>query len=433
MTTIPQLSQQLAALNESLRQTQTLISRLAKLTFRPGSEPLDDSAGSARLELAQDIHDSLKQLDEDLELLRTEIDDLNADTVVTRRKGSEREQERERLNTGLARFEEEIQQARGSFRRAQLNAKRASEAAKAQERQLVFESITTARADTTDLDQAANRGHRRQRTQQLSKDEILVNASSDVTTALRRTHDLLSTELSRSRFAQETFDESTEALKELGEKYSDLDTILTNSRGLLSTLLRSQKSDTWYLETAFYLLLVTLIWLIFRRLLFGPFIKLPLFLWNVFAFSTNWFVLKPLYFLLTLVGVIRSDAVPLRSTQAVTTTSRPPLIIQPSAKDFVPRYSAQMSEELRNTGGVPAGAGGAGAKVGRDEKLAGQMSEKIGQMAEDSANAAHSQETVRRGDGTVLQERGDIPKNPKKKTFDAGVQDGDQTQHRDEL
>lgn len=34
--------------------------------------------------------------------------------------------------------------------------------------------------------------------------------------------------------------------------------------------MRSQKSDTWYLETAFYILAATIVWLVWRRLLYGP-------------------------------------------------------------------------------------------------------------------------------------------------------------------
>lgn len=49
-----------------------------------------------------------------------------------------------------------------------------------------------------------------------------------------------------------------------------LDTLLSNSRNLLGTLLRSQKSDTWYLESAFYILAATIGWLVWRRLLYGP-------------------------------------------------------------------------------------------------------------------------------------------------------------------
>lgn len=104
----------------------------------------------------------------------------------------------------------------------------------------------------------------------LSEEEKEVNSSSDVTIALRRTHDMMVNELCRSQFAHDTLKESTAALAQLSETYSNLDTILSKSKNLLGTLLRSQKSDTWYLETAFYVLLITLGWLIFRRLLYGP-------------------------------------------------------------------------------------------------------------------------------------------------------------------
>jgi len=100
-----------------------------------------------------------------------------------------------------------------------------------------------------------------------------------VTAALRRTHQLMQSELSRSRFAQETLEQSTAALGDLGEKYSDLNSLLASSRTLVTTLLKSQKSDTWYLETTFYILITTLIWLVFRRWLYGP---------------ISWFIIWPL-------------------------------------------------------------------------------------------------------------------------------------------
>lgn len=77
-------------------------------------------------------------------------------------------------------------------------------------------------------------------------------------------------EVERSRYAQETLDQSTAALKDLSEHYTSLDDLLASSRTLLSTLIQSQKSDTWYLETALYALVVTIIWLIFRRFFYGP-------------------------------------------------------------------------------------------------------------------------------------------------------------------
>jgi protein transport protein SEC20 len=79
-------------------------------------------------------------------------------------------------------------------------------------------------------------------------------------------------------------------------------------------------------------------------------------------------------------------------------------------------------------GGVRSGAGGTGAKLGKNGELRGEESEKIGKMAENT-----------RGDGTVLQDRGDIPKNPKKKQFEADVEDAKQAEaegkvrKRDEL
>jgi protein transport protein SEC20 len=104
----------------------------------------------------------------------------------------------------------------------------------------------------------------------MSKEEQLVASSGDVTQALRRTYDMMATNLSRSDFAHKTLKESTAALAQLSDSYSSLDTMLSSSRDLLGTLMKSQKSDTWYLETSFYLLVGTIGWLVFRRFLYGP-------------------------------------------------------------------------------------------------------------------------------------------------------------------
>lgn len=102
------------------------------------------------------------------------------------------------------------------------------------------------------------------------EDREAVGASANVTNALRRTHDIIQAELARSEFAHQTLTESSAALKDLNESYSSLDTMLANSRSLLGTLVQSQKSDTWYLQTAVYMLLTTFCWLFFRRILYGP-------------------------------------------------------------------------------------------------------------------------------------------------------------------
>ncbi|EMC94942.1 hypothetical protein BAUCODRAFT_519515 [Baudoinia panamericana UAMH 10762] len=442
-----ELIQQLSQLTEALKEVNALITRLSNLEFQPGSEPLE-SEDSVRVELAQDIHDSLKQIDDDLELLKQDAKDLTATSDSHRRSDSEKEREKARLSAQVARLAQDAKQARSTFRRAQLIAKRASEAAKQKERELVFASLQSAPdSDSAKGDSGRETpdlfaGRKRAQQKQLNKDEQLISASSDVTAALRRTHNLLSTELSRSRFAQETFDQSSAALAELGEHYSNLDTILSTSRNLLGTLLRSQKSDTWYLETAFYILITTLVWLIFRRLLFGPFIRLPLFLWRSSSFLLRWMVLKPLWLFLTFTGIITTEPISAAARSAAisqSTTSRPPLIVQNSATGGIPTFAMSDRERMQQGGGVPAGAGGAGAKVGQDSALQGHVSEQIAQMHQQSQDetqqqASDGKDLPKRGDGTVLQERGDIPRNPKKKMFEADVEDAKQAQReRDEL
>ncbi|KAI5366584.1 hypothetical protein Slin15195_G081030 [Septoria linicola] len=451
------LSNQLTQLSESLKTTSGLITKLAKLQFQPGSEPLEGGS-VVRIELAQDIHESLKQLEEELEFLKQEADDYREQSSQRRRRNSAAGEEA-RITAKVTRVGEELVHSRQAFRNAQLAAKLASEKAKEREREALLESYRREAeqidtppgevADGTKLSATEGlfaRRSKHQQQKQLTKDEILVNASTDVTAALRRTHDLLSTELSRSRFAQETFDESTAALKNLGEEYSNLDTILSNSRNLLGTLLRSQKSDTWYLETAFYILCGTLGWLFFRRILFGPFVKLPLFFWNVFAFFVNWIFLKPLFAVLGAVGVITSTPATSLTTSAVFSSTRAPLIVQPSAKGRAEPLPDGLRDRIK-AGGVPAGAGGSGAKVGKDPEreierqkaeLEGELSASIGKMAEESAKQSEQQQqseenVVRRGDGTILKERGeDEPKNPKKKTFEAEVEDAKQEQKEQE-
>lgn len=83
-------------------------------------------------------------------------------------------------------------------------------------------------------------------------------------------HDAAQAELERSEYAKQTMEKSTAAFTQLGESYSGLETTLKSSRTLLGTLIRSQKSDTWYLKTSFYMLVTVAAWLIFRRLLYGP-------------------------------------------------------------------------------------------------------------------------------------------------------------------
>lgn len=155
-----------------------------------------------------------------------------------------------------------------AFWKAQMTARNTLKAAQVLERQhLLQASLNPSSGRSTP--NSMERPIARQKSE-VSKEDKTVNAASDVTLALRRTHEMMAGELEKSQFANETLKQSTEALAQLNETYSTLDSLLSSSRNLLGTLLRSQKSDTWYLETAFYVLVCTIAWLVFRRLLYGP-------------------------------------------------------------------------------------------------------------------------------------------------------------------
>ncbi|KAI9886804.1 MAG: hypothetical protein M1823_001374 [Watsoniomyces obsoletus] len=326
-TTTASLHARLSALTDARKTTQTLITRLSRLPASPGSSNNSD----VRAELSGEIHQLLKEQEEELDLVRQDLEDF----VVGRGDRREKEAERARLDISVQRLGEDLKLARTQFRKAQLTAKRNAELAAQQERELLF-----ANQDEEGVKQRL-KDHRRGGGEggTRSKDDVVVDASSDVTAALRRTHQLMQSELSRSQFAQDTLQQSTEALQTLSESYTDLSTLLANSRSLLSTLLRSQKSDTWYLETAFYVLIGTIIWLIFRRFLYGP-------LWWLV-----WFPLK-LFFrssvgVLTATGLIGHRGV----SSAFTTSTSTTLIVKPSATGARPTWDPDVEAPTVVVGG----------------------------------------------------------------------------------
>ncbi|KAJ4287987.1 Protein transport protein sec20 [Kalmusia sp. IMI 367209] len=398
-STTQNLSTRLTALSDSNRAVQQLIQRLAKLDFQPGSQPLNSEEGDIRLELSAEIHESLKGVEEELELLRQEVEDfVNASGNSGRRRDSSRDGEKSRLAVLLARLTEDLRS------KAQLTAKHNADRAKLKERELLFSNLQSGTSSPSST-------HRRRANPQLNEGEIVTQASSDVTAALRRTHQLMQSELSRSRFAQETLEQSTAALADLGEKYSDLNTLLVNSRTLVTTLLKSQKSDTWYLETTFYILITTVIWLVFRRWLYGP---------------ISWFILWPLKIFFRIVfGVVPASA----ATSSVVAISKPStsLIIKPSATGGIPHRP--VGQQQPNY--VRVGGGGRGYM--QDPSTPESLSQSIGNMAEQAQQEQDHPQfrqqhppqedngPVVRGDGTVLQER-DRPPNPKKKMWEENVE-----------
>jgi len=100
----------LTALSESHRAVGHLVQRLAKLDFQPGSQPLHSTnEGDVRLELSAEIHESLKAIEEELELLRQEVDDVTQQGgPAGRRRDTAQENERNRLAVLLARLTEDL-------------------------------------------------------------------------------------------------------------------------------------------------------------------------------------------------------------------------------------------------------------------------------------------------------------------------------------
>ncbi|KAK0387609.1 hypothetical protein NLU13_3855 [Sarocladium strictum] len=269
------LQERLSALQETTTQLRDLIDRLANLRFQPGSVPLDATEEeSVSGELSVEIGQLLREGDEDAELLREEVEYMRPDG-----------EEKSRLRDGV-----------GRFRKARLAAKKSLAQAQRLERELVLQSYTqpsnpaSPTIEPSDDANASQPGspapvlpqqqqqqryrsnlHQQQQLSALSEeDKHTVGASTNVTNALRRTHELIASELERSEFARQTLEESSQALKSLSDSYGNLDDMLATSRKLLGTLVSSQKSNTWYLQTTFWMLVVTAGWLVFRRLLYGP-------------------------------------------------------------------------------------------------------------------------------------------------------------------
>ncbi|OAQ72403.1 Sec20 domain-containing protein [Pochonia chlamydosporia 170] len=266
---IAALQERLTALQETTTQLRELIDRLAHLDFQPGSVPQGtDEESSVSGELSEEIGQLLRNGLDEQELLQEEVKFARPEGV-----------EKTGLRESVDRLASELASCRGNFRKARLAARESLARAQKLERQLIIQSysLPVSEPDVLQTEEAPAPIHRPQRYYQehqqshLSENEQrTVGAGNDVTNALRRTHDLIATELFRSEYAHQTLTESSAALKQLNESYSSLDSMLASSRDLLGTLLRSQKSDTWYLQTSMYMLMVTGAWLLFRRLLYGP-------------------------------------------------------------------------------------------------------------------------------------------------------------------
>jgi protein transport protein SEC20 len=98
------ISSSLNSLITAHKQTLLLIHRLQRLPAQPGPS---SSEADVRAELSAEIHQSLKELEEEFELLKQEIEGFPS-AGSARRRSTEREQERERIVSAVAKLGEDL-------------------------------------------------------------------------------------------------------------------------------------------------------------------------------------------------------------------------------------------------------------------------------------------------------------------------------------
>lgn len=184
-------------------------------------------------------------------------------------------------------------------------------------------------------------------------------------------------------------EQSTAAISSLSESYSSLDTLLASSRSLASSLLRSQKSDTWYLETSFYVLVGTITWLLFRRILYGPMWWL---VWLPFKFA-----MKFVFAALGAVGLTKGST-ELSSSQAAAGVSA----------------TIQQTAAAISGGTVPTnGASGEDQPSSEDED---RIIDQIGKMVDEGKQKGTNIDDI---SPEERQRQAELPRNTKKRMFEA--------------
>ncbi|CAK7201473.1 Protein transport protein sec20 [Sporothrix eucalyptigena] len=203
-----------------------------------------------------------------------------------------------RLQRGLLRLGGSLSDARRAFRGAQLAARRHRQDAQREHHRQILASYIEEESEGDDEEEEREARPTRARPPPLAKHTSpTTSAAADVTAALRQTHARIAGEVARSDFAAQTLAESSRALAELGDKYGsggassggDINSSLKSARTLVRGLVAAHKSDTWYLQTAMHMLAATIIWLLFRRLLYGP-------LWLLFWWPARTVLGTAMYF-----------------------------------------------------------------------------------------------------------------------------------------
>ncbi|KAL1896128.1 Protein transport protein sec20 [Sporothrix stenoceras] len=309
-----------------------------------------------------------------------------------------------RLQRGVTRLGEGLAEARKAFRAAQLAAHRNREAAqREQHRQVLASYIEEEESEEEVEDDVAEKTVRapsRTRMPPLAKHASpTTSAAADVTAALRQTHARIAGEVARSDFAAQTLAESSRALAELGDKYGgggstsaggggDIGSSLKSARTLVKGLVAAHKSDTWYLQTALYIVVATIGWLLFRRLLYGP-------LWLLV-----WWPLRTVFGTAAWVG--KTGASVAGAKQGVSSISESPLA------SVVPSIATtSVAAEVHATESAPSQATPSGSLIAE-----------VSRIIEESATASSAVPTGE--PGSASEEA--VQPNPKKRMWEEPVE-----------
>ena len=109
--TTQELNSRLKSLSEALREASSLITKLSKLSAPSNSSSPHPGEAESRVELSAEVHQSLKEQEEDYDLLKQEVEDLDSGgswASGARRRESEKDRERITLLTQLERLGEDL-------------------------------------------------------------------------------------------------------------------------------------------------------------------------------------------------------------------------------------------------------------------------------------------------------------------------------------
>lgn len=214
---------------------------------------------SYHADLIASIREAMQSLDRDLPYVETFVEDEN-DAAL---------REEQKLTT--RRLMEDLITHRIHYRSAVIQARTNLDKAE-QEALLAIIAKTREEAPTTIAEEKElkdAKSARRTRRDENSSNSVL-QASSDVTAELRRTHALMSEELSKSALSQELLTESSSTIAKLGEEYSSFSVVLSGSKRLLKELETADRADQLWIGGSFVFLALVSAYIVYKRILSRP-------------------------------------------------------------------------------------------------------------------------------------------------------------------